>query len=755
MAECTRKEIAQLLHAYELGFLSNEDRARVEHHLLECDHCFQETVKNAEAIRLMKFDSETRRQIHEVTHETAGTARATEHRPLWRSALPILVAVGIAFLLVLKDWRIDIRPSESVMADENRLAILPFENLVQMPDGSRLGEVVTNLLITDLSQSSSLRVVSSQYLYDLTTRLRASTTSPDEDIAKPLAESAKARWLLTGAITQITPELVVTAQLVDVSSGTIKAAVQTSSLGDIAVFQMVDSLSAKIRQALFQPTGATPSAARTIADITTTSVEAYQEYIRGVDLYRKLYFSDAEQHFRKAIAFDTAFAIPYYYLSMIVPGAEGRAFLAAAVKFSDGAGPRELYLIRSRAARQANRRDEVLNLLNAFVERFPDEKEPLFQLAIAQYSQGAYIEAVKHLQEAIALDSAYGPAYNQLAYTYDQLDDLESAIRAIDRYIALSPNEANPYDSRGDIYARNGKMDQAIESYRLALRLKPDLYNPLSNLGMMYLFKLDYMRAESCFVAAAQSANAANRASARLGLCYLPAYQGHFRETLQRTDSAMRADSADAAIGIPGKLWFKAIIYETIGRLDSASAALVQSISSGETTAWSYKVAHLVRLMARAGDTDEARRWTDSLRHAAPSSEVAAVQSWIAEGSLLAVADSTQDSALSLFERAARRSGVFSDQLPLAQAYLDFQNPAKAVPILEKLSSTFTVARQFYVTESVKLYYYLGRAYDGLHWDDKAVIQYRTFLTIWQTADSGLVEVAHAKDRLAALENRP
>ncbi|MCX6835019.1 MAG: tetratricopeptide repeat protein [candidate division Zixibacteria bacterium] len=755
MAECVRKEIAKLLHAYELGLLSDEDRARVEQHTLECDSCFQEIEQNAEAARLMRFDRDTRRQIREITREIGLPAKSlATRRSLWRSPLPILIVVGIAFLLVLKDWRVDIQPSEPVMAAENRLAILPFENLVQPPDGSRLGEVIANLLMTDLSQSSFLQVVSSQYLYDLTTRLRTSNTSPGDNIAKLIAASAKARWLLTGAITQLAPELVVTVQLVDVSSGTIKAAVQTSSIGDRAVFQAVDSLSAKIRQALFQPIGPSPSPARTIADITTASVEAYQEYIRGVDLYRKLYYGDAERHFRNAIASDTTFAIPYYYLSMIVPGAEGRAFLADAVKLSDGAGPRERYLIQSRAAMQANRRDEALDLLNAFVKRYPDEKEPLFRLAVTEYSLGAYIEAVKNLQEAIALDSAYGPAYNQLAYTYDKLGDLESAIRAIDRYIAQSPTEANPYDSRGDIYARNGKIDQAIESYRLALSIKPDLYKPLSNLGMMYLFKLDYVRAESCFVASSQSPNAANLASARLGLCYLPAYQGHFREALRRIDSTIRADSADAAMGIPGKLWFKAIIYETIGRLDSASAALVQSISSGEPTDWSYKVAHLVRLLVRAGNMSEARRWADSLRLAASSSEVAAVQSWIAEGSL-AAAVSTQGSALGLFERAARRSDVFSDQLRLAQAYLDFQDPAKAVPILEKLSSTFTVARQFFAPESVKLYYYLGRTYDELHWDDKAVIQYRTFLTVWKTADAGLDEITFARDRLAVLENRP
>ena len=65
-------------------------------------------------------------------------------------------------------------------------------------------------------------------------------------------------------------------------------------------------------------------------------------------------------------------------------------------------------------------------------------------------------------------------AYNLLAYSYDNIDNLEKSIWAIDKYIEIAPDEPNPYDTRGDLYARNGQVELAIASYRKALAIKPD-----------------------------------------------------------------------------------------------------------------------------------------------------------------------------------------------------------------------------------------------------------------------------------------
>ena len=56
---------------------------------------------------------------------------------------------------------------KEVTADENSLAVLVIDNLTDPDDSQKLTEMVKELLITDLSQSKTLRVVGSQRLYDL------------------------------------------------------------------------------------------------------------------------------------------------------------------------------------------------------------------------------------------------------------------------------------------------------------------------------------------------------------------------------------------------------------------------------------------------------------------------------------------------------------------------------------------------------------------------------------------------------------
>jgi Tfp pilus assembly protein PilF len=46
------------------------------------------------------------------------------------------------------------------------------------------------------------------------------------------------------------------------------------------------------------------------------------------------------------------------------------------------------------------------------------------------------------------------------------------------------PATANPYDSRAEMYAQDGKLDQAIESYQKALAIDPEFHS--SRAGQVY-----------------------------------------------------------------------------------------------------------------------------------------------------------------------------------------------------------------------------------------------------------------------------
>jgi len=756
MSGCARKDLAGLLHAYELGLLSEDKKTEVELHLLDCEQCFHAAQRSLEASRLLKFDAVTRQQVRALTNESPVVpAPVPRPRVAWRWAAPSLVTVAILLLLILKDWRVDIQTEEPAVAAENRVAILPFQNLIQPDDSGHYGDVVAGLVVTDLSESPQLSVVSSQYVADLLARERYLLPGEARISAIEVAKDAKARWMLTGAITQISPELNIQAELVEIATGTVKVAIRAEGKGDSSLFATADQLAVKIKQALLQPALISKERDRAIVDITTESPEAYQEYIRGLDLWQRMYVDDAEPHFRKAITLDSTFAMPYYYLSLLASGPQRAELVRLALQYIGKAGTRDGYLIRSRAAFLEGNQEEGIRILSAFVTRFPDEKQPLLQLARVEHAVGRYNAALTHLQTAIFLDSSYKEAYNQLAYTYDRLGDFENAIRAIDRYVALAPNDANPYDSRAQLYALNGKLDKAIESYRQALAIKPDFLSSLNYLGIMYLFKRDYSRAESCFVAVAANSASYARASSRLYLSYLPAYQGKFREALAHIRRGAAQDSLDrAGEGANLKLYLQAICLEASGRLPEAIVTMEHCIktSEPEIADGNRKQAYLVYLYTRDRQLARARELAAKLKQVLDSSGSSQAPYWDAMGAI-ALAEGRPDSSVFWYAKAAGSSDQFYEWLRVGISYLRAERFADAVSTLETLQGRYTSWRMFWCPESVKLHYYLGMAYEASNWNDKAIQQYQLFLEIWKDADSGLVEREDAGNRVKRLRN--
>jgi serine/threonine protein kinase len=128
-----------------------------------------------------------------------------------RTLLPFIIPASIIFVLVLlflilKPFQVDIVPEKKAVAEENTLAIMYFENMVDAEDKERLGEIVTNLLITDLSESQYMNVVSSQRLYDILKLLgKEGIKVIDRSVASEVARKADAKWMLLGSVLQLEP----------------------------------------------------------------------------------------------------------------------------------------------------------------------------------------------------------------------------------------------------------------------------------------------------------------------------------------------------------------------------------------------------------------------------------------------------------------------------------------------------------------------------------------------------------------------
>jgi Tfp pilus assembly protein PilF len=88
--------------------------------------------------------------------------------------------------------------------------------------------------------------------------------------------------------------------------------------------------------------------------------------------------------------------------------------------------------------------------------------------------------------KALAADSAYPTAYNQMGYLYSRSREYDKAIASMAKYVSLLPNEPNPHDSYGEMLRMSGRFDDALEQYHIALKIDPTFYISQKELGETY-----------------------------------------------------------------------------------------------------------------------------------------------------------------------------------------------------------------------------------------------------------------------------
>ena len=669
--------------------------------------------------------------------------------------LPFLVPASILFViallfLILKPFQVEVVPEKRAIAEENSLAIMYFENMVDREDTERLGEIVTNLLITDLSESEYMRVVSSQRLYDILKLLgREGEKKIDREVATQVATKARAKWMLLGNILQVEPRTVITTQLVNVESGEVEASQRITGETEEEIFSLVDKLTVEIKKDLSLPAVAQQEPDPSVADVTTHSPEAYRYYLEGIDYANKLYSTQAEKSFRKALEFDSTFAMAYYKLASYAESEhDWKKMIAKAVDYSDKVSQKEKHYIKALEAEVSGNYTETIKELKKLVERYPEEKDALYFLGNYYYNELEYEQALSYYNKIIKIDPLYKLVYNKLAYVYDEIGDFEKSIWAINKYISIAPDEANPYDTRADLYARNGKLDQAIESYKKALEKKPDFMPSHAKLGWMYLFRREYAKAESRYKKLSSSSNKFNRSAGRLYLALIPLYQGKFNQALEVLDDGIAADRMEQleGAGKAGKHEMKAAIYEQTKNFEMA----LRECKIGMQTA---KNAAFVGILARSGNITEAEEVARTMKREIEEKDQSQMHSyWLAFG-YIEQAKGNKTTALSYLERAAKEvsSPPFFLRFLLAKTYLELGRLGDAVAVLENALSRYGGSRMMSTIWAVKAHYLLGLAYEKSGWNNKAIEQYEEFLEIWKDADPGIPEVEDAKERLEKL----
>ncbi|MFH1699188.1 MAG: tetratricopeptide repeat protein [Candidatus Zixiibacteriota bacterium] len=755
MSKCTDKALGQLIHPYELDLLPEDQRQNFEIHLYHCNYCFENVKQFKDTSRLLNEDAELRIIVEKAVKETK---TKPIHSGFFRRFMPAsAVILALLIILIVKPWKIEISPTNESIAGENRIAIVYFEDLRKNAPFAESCEIISSLLSTDLSESRLVEVVSTQRIFDILTSLNNDDfCAINQTVAREVAIIAQANWMITGEVSEKHDSIVINSYLYNIPGDTVTASQKVSGPIREGVFPLVDRLKIAITNDLSLPDGVIDRRDRPIAEVTTHSEEAYGYYMAGIEQYAKYYIDDAVENFSKAIEYDSTFAMAYYYLALLYDHSQ----IDKALLYSPDAIEKEQLYIQSLYAAYHNDIPNQKQTLLKLVDKFPLEKEVHYRLAMLYSDNGELQSAINHAKQAIEIDSNYRQAFNLLTYIYLMMGDLKNALENNDQYLRIAPLEANPYDTRGDIFNILGQLDSAIAAYQNALDRKPDFYTSLLKLGYSYTHNGQYENANRTFHKLKNVQDDRYFAERSLGEAYILMRQGNFNKAIQIMETAVDHCINEKGGNPEGGNFLsfyvvEALSYSILRNYEKAVAAmdtavLIQTRTSSESNKGLNFL--YVYILAEAGQLERASEIAQDIADPA-STGVKAGDYYYSMGAIEYFKEH-YNTAVEYLEKCTDTMKEYYSQYLFGKANWKAGNFEKSIEIFESLNDKYCEERLYYGTWNISTRYFLGRAYEELGNIDEAVNQYSYFLNKWGNSASTLPEIIDTQNRLNALKAR-
>lgn len=383
------------------------------------------------------------------------------------------------------------------------VAVISFENLTGDSAYDYLRKAIPNLLITSLEQSKYLQVITWERMQDLLKQAgKHDIDIIDKESGFEICRREGVDSVVVGSFTKAGDVFATDVKLMDVDSKRLIKSASSKGKGVDSILQnQIDDLSKEISLGVgLSERRIVREAVAPIAEVTTTSMKAYEYFLKGREAFEKLYNEEARRAFENAIETDPTFAVAHLYLAWTYgrlreTTSRDRSY-EAAKEFSDKATKKErMYIDASYADSMEHDLEKRFGILKQMAREFPKEKRVHHLLASHYRVRQLLYQAVEEYNKVLELDPEYGWAMNELAYMYADVEDFEKAYEYFKRYGSLYPGDANPIDSLGELYFRMGKMDKALSQYKEALRMKPDFYYAYWELAYVFALQEDYEKA--------------------------------------------------------------------------------------------------------------------------------------------------------------------------------------------------------------------------------------------------------------------
>jgi TolB-like protein/class 3 adenylate cyclase/Tfp pilus assembly protein PilF len=376
------------------------------------------------------------------------------------AGLLLIAMLGVGFWTVRRSQEKFVNTAAAIPSKS--IAVLPFENLSEEKANAFFADGVQDEILTDLAKIADLRVIS-----------RASVMQYKSGVARNLREIGQQLGVanvLEGSVQRSGNRVRVNAQLVDARTDRhLWGQTYDRDLADVFAIQseiakaIADQLQAKL----------SPNEKKAIEQPPTTDLVAFDLYSRAKSLLLTAGFSATDEpDLRKAIELldeavkrDPSFFDAYCQLAFaheLLYGVFGFDHTAARLDLAEAAiqaatrlrpDAAETHLVRAQYL-YFGRRDYAGALAELEIARRVLPNDPrIFELTgYILRRRGQQEEGLRNLQRAVELDPRNFFTLQQIALSYQYLGRYAEAIAALDRALAILPDNVETRTDRGLFY---------------------------------------------------------------------------------------------------------------------------------------------------------------------------------------------------------------------------------------------------------------------------------------------------------------
>jgi tetratricopeptide (TPR) repeat protein len=421
-----------------------------------------------------------------------------------------------------------------------------FENNTGNKEMDWLRTGLTDMLVTDLSQSPDVEVLSTDRLVQI---LGAMNKLDDRQISfdtvQEVARRAGVRHVMLGSFIKAGEAIRINVKLQDATSGRIISTERVDAVNEASLFPTMDDLTRRVKArfaessnvltGLLSRPGSKPGLPlyldRDLKDVTTSSMEAYREYAAGVEQNQRSRYQDALPHFEKAVSIDPTFALAYAKMA-VGAGNMGRSnerdrYAERALALVDRLTPRErLYIEGYYNSSTVETTGKAIDAYSKLLELYPDHSASRNNVAVLLLRTDQFDKAIEHYELLRERGFEFPGAVANMAVAYVTADRPEDALSVTREFTSRYPLVEAGHLNLGTIALSLNRLDEAKASLEKSLALRPNFPPAVASIGVLHLVRDEFAEARQIGQQLLKAPAPNVRSLGWLQLIYADLYQG-------------------------------------------------------------------------------------------------------------------------------------------------------------------------------------------------------------------------------------